>query len=473
MNENYSHSQLRFFMRHLRLAVVFSFVVQAALAQAPEQPQSPAAQAGVPAEQAPMPLGSNVPACQADRLFPDAFGVRAAWEAKGLCIGLTDYNEVLGNTSGGIHQGAIYEGATLGSVTVDLGTPGLVPGGVFNVSGWQLRGHGLSADNLQNIMTVSNIEAVPGWRLFELWYDQSLANDTVSVRVGQQSSDTEFIVSTYAQVFLNSSFGWPALTDTNLPAGGSAFPLATPAVRLRVKPNDIWTLQGGVYSGSPAGTQPGNPQVVNRTGLLFPVGPGATWIAEVQANLSPFGRDGTYKLGAWYNDNVITELSTGPLTVPVTAHNTWSVYAVADQLLWRQAGTKDGGIGSFLRVMGAPADRSVVSFFIDGGVTWKGMIPGRDADTAAIGFGYAQLGSALHNAAKAQHLSDPSFPTSGGEAMIELTYQFVAVPGWTLQPDLQFIAQPGGGTVDPDSSAPTSKKLGNETVLGLRSTMTF
>jgi carbohydrate-selective porin OprB len=55
---------------------------------------------------------------------------------------------------------------------------------------------------------VSNIEALPATRLYELWAEQKLFDNTVSVRVGQLAADTEFILSQYAAVFVNSTFGF-------------------------------------------------------------------------------------------------------------------------------------------------------------------------------------------------------------------------------------------------------------------------
>ena len=301
-------------MKHPLLACLLpSLVAGGAAAQT-------AAEAPVPAQAAPEEAASagaaksTLAACQADRLFPDAFGRRAALEAKGLCFGLTDTNETLGNTSGGVRRGAIYEGATLASIGVDLGAAGLWAGGTFNVSAWQLRGHGLSTNNLLNLNTASGIEATPAWRLFELWYQQNFAGDAISIRIGQMSSDTEFLTSQYAALFTNASFGWPTLPAADLPAGGSAFPLATPGVRVRVVPAETWVIQGGVFSGSPAGDKPGNPQLANRDGLLFPLGPGATWIAELQKTWRPFGLEGSWKFGGWYNTNRYSEIGSPPIS---------------------------------------------------------------------------------------------------------------------------------------------------------------
>jgi porin len=228
-----------------------------------------------------------------------------------------------------------------------------------------------------------------------------------------------------------------------------------------------------VFSGSPAGDTPGDPQLANRDGLLFPLGPGATWIAELQKTWRPFGLEGSWKFGGWYNTNRYSEISSPDLVVAIAKSGNWSLYGLIDQLLWRPAGREDGGIGGFLRAMGAPGDRNAVSFFIDAGLTWKGMIAGRDADTAGIGIGYALVGSALRDAAGEQNALSTSFPRRSGESIIEISYQAVLLPGWTLQPLVQYVARPGGGITDSTQAGPPYRRIGNEMVLGLRSVMTF
>src|SRR4051794_6698762 len=92
--------------------------------------------------------------------------------------------------------------------------------------------------HLGNLMTASGIEALPSTRLYELWLEQKFFDDTVALRAGQLAADTEFLVSQYATLFVNATFGWPAITAADLPSGGPAYPLATPGIRLKVAPTD-------------------------------------------------------------------------------------------------------------------------------------------------------------------------------------------------------------------------------------------
>jgi porin len=53
--------------------------------------------------------------------------------------------------------------------------------------------------------------------------------------------------------------------------------------------------------------------------------------------------------------------------------------------------------------------------------------------------------------------------------LIEATYAAQIAPGWTLQPNVQYVIRPNGG-VDPNDS---TRALRNATVFGVRSSLKF
>ncbi len=82
-------------------------------------------------------------------LLRDPAGLRSAIGKYGLTFGLTETDEVLGNPSGGTRRGAIYEGLTDTSLKLDL-RPYFHWRGVFCIRAFQIRGRGLSANDLGN-----------------------------------------------------------------------------------------------------------------------------------------------------------------------------------------------------------------------------------------------------------------------------------------------------------------------------------
>ena len=125
----------------------------------------------------------------------------------------------------------------------------------------------------------------------------------------------------------------------------------------------------------------------------------------------------------------------------------------------------------FLRLMGAPGDRNLISFAANGGVTLKAPLPGRNNDTAGFGFGLAHVSGSVAQLNQQQVFYTGSFvPIRTNETVIGLTYQAQIAGWWLVQPALQYIINPGGGL--PNPARPT-KQIGNELVMGLRSTITF
>lgn len=440
------------------------------LPASPEQRQQ--APAG-PADQAPE-KGTGL--LERDKLLGDLGGLRTRLEDKGITFGLQEQAEVFGNVTGGVRQGAIFEGALLMSLAVDTEKLVSFPGGKLNVSAYQIHGRGLTANNLGNLNVISGIEAPKTTRLFELWYEQSLADGKVTVRVGQQAADQEFITSQFGGLFLNAGFGWPTLPALDLPSGGPAYPLATPGMRLKVLPSEQISVLAGVYNGDPSD---------NGAGTSFRLNKGVFVIGEVQYALNggegATGLPGIYKIGGWYNSNNFADQRFGydglsladPSSVgaPRLRRNNWSIYAVADQLFFREPGTKDQGIGVFARVMGAPGDRSAVNFFLNAGATYKGIVPGRVNDTLGLGIGFARVSDTASKLdSDTARFSGSVFPIRRSETVLELTYQAVVLPWLTVQPDFQYVFNPGGGV---PSQAVPSRPVGDAAVLGLRATIVF
>ncbi|MBN8891645.1 MAG: carbohydrate porin [Rhodospirillales bacterium] len=408
-----------------------------------------------------------------DALLGDLGGVRPALAAWGLTFGLSETSEVLGNVSGGLRRGAVYEGATLMSVTLDTGQRLGIPDGTFMVSAYQIHGHGLSTDNIGNLNVASGIEGPRSTRLFELWYEQALLDGQLAIRVGQQAADSEFAVAGHAGVFINAGFGWPTLSAADLPGGGPAYPTATPGVRVKWQATDQVAALLGVYNGDPAD---------NGDGTAFRLNKGVFVIGELQyARPKEAGLPGTYKIGAWYNSNAFADQRYGadglslanPASIgtPLSHRNNWSVYAVLDQMLYRAPGSEDGGLAVFARIAGAPGDRNAVDLFLNAGLTYKGLVPGRADDTAGIGVVYARVSRrAAGLDSDTGFYSGGWYPVRGSETAVELTYQAQVAPWWVVQPDLQYVFNPGGGLPDPNRPG---RRIGGAAILGLRTVVTF
>ena len=81
----------------------------------------------------------------------------------------------------------------------------------------------------------------------------------------------------------------------------------------------------------------------------------------------------------------------------------------------------------------------------------------------------AAFGNISADAARADRLAGPPTPVRDYEALIELSYKAAVIPGWSVQPDLQYVIHPGGNVENPNGSG----VIPNALVLGLRSTLKF
>src|SRR5215212_6609796 len=83
------------------------------------------------------------------------------YQQYGVKFAATYIGEILGNVSGGLKQGAIYEGRLNLAVDADLQKLLGFQQWTFHANIFQIHGEGLSRNNLQNFMVVSGIEALP------------------------------------------------------------------------------------------------------------------------------------------------------------------------------------------------------------------------------------------------------------------------------------------------------------------------
>ena len=418
-------------------------------------------------------------------LTGDWGGLRPRLRDIGVTFDIEYTTDLLANLSGGIRRGAVGVGYFQPQMDVDLEKLWGWNGSRFRASAAITHGPDFSPHYLGNILWASNIELQrPVARVFELWYEQNTFNDRFSVRAGLILADTEFATSDTAFTFMNSTLGWDVALANNLPAGGPAFPLSTPGARIRAKPVDNVYLQAAVFSGDPAGGDGSNQGGDFPQGTVISFRGGAFLIAEVgytpNQKKGATGLPGAYKVGAWYHtssrfgdqrfDNtgrsLADPMSTG---IPRDHSGNWGIYGVVDRMLYRVPGTDDQGLSAFVQINASPNDRNLISFYADGGLVYKGLIPGRPDDKIGIAAAYARIADNARDLDRDIGLFGGVFyPVRNSEAMIELTYQAKLAPWWTLQPDLQYVMRPNGGVLNSDGSVRQ-----NAWVTALRTVLSF
>ncbi|MBS0270739.1 MAG: carbohydrate porin [Proteobacteria bacterium] len=357
---------------------------------------------------------------------------RASLAASGIRYGLNYTGEYYNVTSGGASRGSSYNGLVETYVDIDLEKLVGWKGAVIHANAFYIHGIGPTSKT-GSTFAVSNLEGLETVRLDELWFEQSLLDDKLKVKLGAIAADTEFFVSDTAAAFLNGTFGWAGIVAANMVQGGPAYPLTAMGARVAYTPNDNLTILAAVFNGSPA-----NPfadaQESNRHGTDFRFGDGELMIVE-GAFRYDVGLPGTIKLGGWKQfdapDGYYANFNTG-----AAVNSDYGLYAIVDQQIWK--GGEDKSVNVFARFSGSPENISPIDFYFDTGILFTGFVPGRAKDTFGAAFGYGRVSSDLV-------ATDPSALRSY-ESVLEINYAAELRSGVSLTPDFQYFWNPGATT---------------------------
>jgi porin len=110
---------------------------------------------------------------------------------------------------------------------------------------------------------------------------------------------------------------------------------------------------------------------------------------------------------------------------------------------------------------------------VNAGLVYHEPFRNRPDDTVGLGLGYVHVSD--HASGYDRDVATDAPPGSynpirNSETYVEATYQYQVRPWCQLQPDIQYVFNPGGGIVDPN--LPT-QRIQNELVLGLRTNILF
>ncbi len=375
---------------------------------------------------------SDVEAKYEDLGAKDWWGARGDLENRGLSFEALYTGEFDSNLSGGRKKDETYLGNLDLTLTADFEKMGLWKGGKFFI--YVLDNHG--SDKLKNelvgdLQGNSNIDAPRTTKIYELWYEQTLFDDKLSLLFGMHDLNSEFDVTEYGGLFLNGSFGVEADISANFTP--SIFPATGLAARVFLKPCDFFDIRAAVYDGDP--TDGGSTNHGTRIHLTS--AQAALTIVEgaVHYNLplvySEEALPGTAKLGGWhhgadFNDKEVVDDQSNA----IVHDDNYGVYVVADQMLYREH--EDQGLGAFVQWGANPADRNTVDRYLGLGLTYRGLIPDRDEDDFGVSMARAYISDHLR-AASGQDNS---------ETTLELTYRAQVTKALVVQPDFQWVSDP-------------------------------
>ena len=422
----------------------------------------------------------------------------AEWRAmladRGFSFGINYVGDNIGNPTGGTKRGAIHQGRFDFEGDLDFEKLGGWNGLKGHANVFAIYGHGLTHSDILNLATVSEIEALPETRLYEAWLEQTLWGGKLMIKVGQQAADVEFFDSQTDDLFINGTFGWPAIKATNLPAGGPAPPIAVPGVRVKAAPTDEITVFAAIFNGNPAAPGIGDPQLRDKHGLAFRVNDAPWLIGQVRYDyaLTAGGLNlpGNITPGAWYHTGEFDDqrFTASGLSIADPAgdgiarklRGNYGLFGVIEQTLYRPASVTEKGVSAsvpgvtlFARAAYSPPDRNLIDFYADGGIGFVGFVPGRPIDRFGVGIAYMHIsGAARQLDVDNQVFSGLPTPVRTAETLIEVIYEAHVKPGWLLQPYFQYVFRPSGGIPDPDDPSGVTR-IGDAAIFGLTTTIKY
>jgi porin len=376
-----------------------------------------------------------------------------------VAISLSYSGEVVGDASGGVQRRATYLGAAAAQFTISMrrivGWPGL------QLFVFVIGTHGGAPSDLTgDVQGVSNLEAPSRLGLEELWLQQNMLGNRVSILAGRYDLNSEFYRLQSAALFVNSSFGiGPELAQSGT-EGPSIFPSTSVGARLALKPTPNIVWRAALLDGVPVDR-------AQHASRIFARGDGALLVTELAVLQRPdsgtmsrnprflIGRGlsrmytGKIAVGGWYYTARFSDLVDTIASGSMVGHRGSSgAYAIVDRTLWSASGGGPASLSAFAQLGLGDARVEQIGSYVGGGLTFLAPIASRAHDELGLAIAAAHTGSHY------ERLQMESGVRARSETTLELTY-LVQVREWlAIQPDLQFVINPGNARAARDALAP-------------------
>ena len=317
---------MRFFFAVFVLTVFFA-ASGAAMAQHEEHIQS-AAELGLdaPSPSCACNTREHFPAVKASRDEHRLLRHLSIWgqpldkcigEDRAITVEPVYFGEVFTNTRGGIRtSGATqYEGLLDLLFTVDLEQTRMPLPGRFVFLAQNTHGRGLTEDFIGDTQVISNIDSGDNIsQISEYWWELGLLDDDVTLRLGKQDVNTEFLLVEMAEDFIQSSFG---LSPSS--AGLPTYPDPSMAAVLLSQLTNRTRLKLGIWDGLASGGSWG----VSGNDVILLIG-------ELEHKYSLYGGrlPGIFELGLAYNSDGFVDGELFP--------SEWGYYLQWEQLVCRE-----------------------------------------------------------------------------------------------------------------------------------------
>lgn len=266
----------------------------------------------------------------------------------------------------------------------------------------------------------SNIETgVRATRLFEAWLEQDIGR-SASVKAGLYNLNSEFDTTLSGTLFLLSSHGMGPDIAQSGRRGPSIFPVTSVAVRGEVALDDRWLVRAAVLDAVP-----GDPAHPAATAIRLRRRDGALVIAE----LARLGTRTKLAVGSWRYLARLPRLQDEPRE----GDGSRGAYALVEHQL-HGAVRGGAGVSGWLRYGVADRRYNPAAQYLGGGVVRTGVGAARPDDQIGLSFAAVSFGPRYRRIER----------TGPGELIVEAAYRLVARSWLVIEPDVQWVASPGG-----------------------------
>lgn len=329
------------------------------------------------------------------------------------------------NARGGLRRGTAY----LDNLDVTLEVGG---GRAFGIPGLTLFAYGLYNNDrtfsdryVGDAMVVSNIDVDGAFRLYELWADVSFGKaGAFSLRAGLYDLNSEFDATEARGLFINSSHGIGQELAQTGENGPSIFPSTSLAARLAWTPHERLTFRIAALDGVP-----GDPDDPDCTCVSLSGDDGALLIGEGTAMLGA----GRYSIGHWQYTRDSADGGT---------------YINAEIPMLANSGDENRGLVAFARAGVANGRINAFDRYYSAGLVQHDVVLGSRRTELGLAVAATRTSKPYRRLQRDLGVSSDDY-----EYNVELTWRIPLTNALVLQPDIQYIVNPGADSALDDALA--------------------
>jgi porin len=303
--------------------------------------------------------------------------------AAGITPGASYTTDLVVNPVGGARQGFEYAGELEASLELDLERLLGLQGSSFFIAASWASGRDLSEKKTGNLFTVAQVFEGQSVRLAQMYFEQELLEERLSLAVGRLSTGDDFATSELYENYVNAGVNGNPLSISLNAESFSSDPVASWGLRAIALPARRFRLAAGFYNADPEVGED------NRNGVDFALDPqdGVLAIAEAgyrrNQEEGDTGLPGNLTVGGYYDSSDYESLD----DPGDERRGSYGLYVLLDQMVYREDGAGSAeGLTPWAAFTFAPVERvNPLPFLAAAGLVYQGLLRGRADDTTNLG----------------------------------------------------------------------------------------